>query len=147
MSMAIHEEDQSLEDTAYWRFVAVGIIEVRENGTIWRHQRWNVSKQDYEPCDPFRIDTHRSRNGYLRFPLRIDGRAVSIMAHRMVYRVFYGPILEGMEVNHVNRVRWDNRPENLNVLTPQENTHYAYAGALGRDEQGRYMRKEHANDQ
>ena len=43
-------------------------------------------------------------------------------AHRLVWQVFMGNIPEGMEVDHKNNNKKDNRLESLQLLTSQENT-------------------------
>ena len=43
-------------------------------------------------------------------------------AHRLIYETFYGPIPKGMEVDHRNNNKKDNRLENLQLLTSKENT-------------------------
>jgi ribosome-binding protein aMBF1 (putative translation factor) len=47
-------------------------------------------------------------------------------AHRLVYEVFVGPIPEGMQINHKNGIKDDNRPENLEVVTASENKLHAH---------------------
>ena len=52
--------------------------------------------------------------------VRIDGR--SIQENRVVWVWHHGNIPEGLVVDHINRVKDDNRIENLRVLTNRENT-------------------------
>lgn len=63
------------------------------------------------------------RDGYITCSIRRFGtvRWVSIGAHRVVWLVLCGPIPPGMVVNHRNGRRWDNRLDNLEVLTPTDN--------------------------
>lgn len=41
--------------------------------------------------------------------------------HRAIAEAWHGPCPDGKEVDHINSVRDDNRPENLRYLTRQEN--------------------------
>lgn len=47
------------------------------------------------------------------------------LVHRLVWEAFNGPIPEGLEINHKNRNRADNRLENLELLTHLENMRYS----------------------
>lgn len=46
---------------------------------------------------------------------------------RIVWRAFNGDIPEGMQIDHKNNNRKDNSLENLQLLTPSENTKKSYA--------------------
>lgn len=43
------------------------------------------------------------------------------LVHRIIWEMFNGKIPEGMEIDHINGVRDDNRIENLRCVTKQEN--------------------------
>ncbi|WP_066904407.1 HNH endonuclease signature motif containing protein [Mycolicibacterium houstonense] len=51
--------------------------------------------------------------------VRLDN--VSYGVHVIVAMAWHGPCPDGMEVDHINEVRNDNRPENLRYLTKAEN--------------------------
>jgi hypothetical protein len=57
------------------------------------------------------------RDGYRRF--RVGCR--KMLAHRLVYSVFVGPLETGLVVCHLNGDRLDNRPANLLQTTQREN--------------------------
>ena len=59
--------------------------------------------------------------GYLSVKLSNDKRYKNAYVHRLVYMTFVGPIPKGMQINHINHNKYDNRIENLEILTPSEN--------------------------
>lgn len=65
------------------------------------------------------------QNGYGSVSLSEPGQgARTIGAHRVVWLALHGPIPPGLQVNHRNLRRWDNRPENLELVTPADNHHH-----------------------
>ena len=44
--------------------------------------------------------------------------------HRLVWEAFNGQIPEGLQVNHINEIKADNRLENLNLMTAKENSNW-----------------------
>lgn len=67
---------------------------------------------------------HKDKNGYMRVILKKNSIGKSYCVHRLVWEAFNGPIPEGMQVNHINEDKTDNRLENLNLMTPKENTNW-----------------------
>lgn len=63
-------------------------------------------------------DTH---NGYKFVHLCKNGESSPYRVHRLVLRAFVGPCPEGCEADHINRVRDDNRLENLRWLDALKN--------------------------
>ena len=52
--------------------------------------------------------------------------AVGGLVHRIVVESFVGKIPNGMEVNHINGIKTDNRLVNLEIVTRSENLKHAY---------------------
>lgn len=48
--------------------------------------------------------------------------------HKLVWEAFNGPIPEGLQINHINENRQDNRLCNLNLMTPKENSNWGTRG-------------------
>ena len=82
-----------------------------------------------------RIDAlgHRLKEKILK--LRLDSRYYQVVlckqsikknyrVHRLVWEAFNGQIPEGLQVNHINEVKTDNRLSNLNLMTAKENTNW-----------------------
>ena len=44
-----------------------------------------------------------------------------VYIHRLVYEAFKGEIPEGMEIDHIDRNKRNNNPDNLRVVTRKEN--------------------------
>ena len=63
---------------------------------------------------PKLLKQSKNRGGYLQVRIRgNDGRASTLRVHRLVMLAFVGPLKEGHEVDHQNRIRTDNRLINL----------------------------------
>ena len=65
-----------------------------------------------------------NHNGYLRIGLGGHKQQKWFFVHRLVYETFIGPIPEGMQVNHIDENKTNNRVDNLNLMTPKENTNW-----------------------
>lgn len=64
----------------------------------------------------------RGRDGYCVTSFRGKSRLV----HRVVIETFVGDIEDGMTVDHVNGIKYDNRLENLEIVSRSENQKRAY---------------------
>ncbi len=67
----------------------------------------------------------KSTSGYGRFHA---GRGDHEVAHRWLYRRLVGPIRDGLQLDHLCRVRLCVRPDHLEPVTPQENVRRSDAG-------------------
>lgn len=61
--------------------------------------------------------------GYGRFTMHVDGVWTKVMAHRASYELAVGPIPDGLELDHLCRVRACVNPLHLEPVTSSEN-HY-----------------------
>ena len=66
-----------------------------------------------------------NQNGYYKVNLCNNLVYKTHIVSRLIYSTFNGPIPEGMQVNHINEIKTDNRLSNLNLLSPLENTRWA----------------------
>lgn len=64
------------------------------------------------------------RRGRAQVTFIKDGTRSYPLVSRLVYSAFNGPIPKGMQVNHISEDFTDDRLENLNLMTPKENTNW-----------------------
>src|SRR6185295_2429709 len=50
-----------------------------------------------------------------------NGKRVEKKCHKLIWVTFNGPIPKGMEIDHINRNKFDNRLENLRLVTRSVN--------------------------
>lgn len=66
-----------------------------------------------------------TKNGYSEVSLiSDDGKKKSCLVHRVIYTACYGPIPEGLQVNHIDEDKSNNSIFNLNLMTPKENNNW-----------------------
>lgn len=80
------------------------------------------------------------RNNERKYPL----------VSRLVWSAFNGPIPDGMQVNHIDENPLNNHLDNLNLMTPKENTNYGTgierrSKTLSKTLKGRYKYSENPN--
>jgi len=64
-------------------------------------------------------------NGYHHVKLSRDNRVAQRSIHALVAEAFLGPRPDGYEINHMDGLKTNNRPENLEYTTRQGNADHA----------------------
>ena len=82
----------------------------KDSGTGGYIQKGRILK----PC--------KTKDGYLQVCLCKDGKKKLFSVHRLVWEAFNGEIPEGMEVNHIDEDKTDNRLDNMNLLSHKANS-------------------------
>lgn len=105
--------------------VSDGVLSIDGDGRIWRHAVVHSGRLRT-------VAARRAENvggkGYLRVTIQQpNGRLASVMAHRLVWIHAHGPINEGMQINHKNLDKQDNRLVNLEVVSASGNIRHSYA--------------------
>ena len=102
-------------------------------GEIWH--KCEVPYTRYEVSNQGRVRNARTdrvlrprkrRDGYLDVMLIYKGQAKRCLIHKLVATAFVEGWRKGLEVNHKNGVKTDNRVENLEWVTASENHQHAH---------------------
>lgn len=99
-----------------------GLYQASNLGRVRSLDREVFGKYDNIAVKKGKILTPRHRRAQVT--LMKDGIRSYPLVSRLVYSAFYGPIPDGMQVNHIDENPEKNNLENLNLMTPKENTNY-----------------------
>lgn len=95
-----------------------GVYAVDAEGAVYRTEKYGRRVRQ-------RLALRRKR-GYLVAHLCKDAIRKDVLAHRAVWQAFNGSIPDGLEINHKNGRRDDNRLANLETCTRSENAVHKY---------------------
>ena len=106
-----------------WRSVPgyEGLYEISDLGST-RSARRNTNTFVGRALKPW-----KTKNGRLQVMLYLLGEPKHHLVHRLVAAAFIGPCPEGKQVNHIDGVATNNRLENLEYVTPSENSLHSFA--------------------
>lgn len=75
------------------------------------------------------LKPQKNSDNYLFIRLYKNRVVETFRINRLVYSTFIGEIPEGMQVNHIDEDKENNRVENLNLMTPKENCNWGTRNA------------------
>lgn len=76
------------------------------------------------------LKLHINNNGYAIIDLKINKTRRKKTVHGLVAAAFIGKRPDGFDLNHINGIKTDNRPENLEYLTRSDNMKHAFSIGL-----------------
>ena len=74
---------------------------------------------------------YANKDGYLQTSRRDGGKVIKYDVHVLVCEAWHGPRPEGMQVDHIDGIKSNNHPSNLEWVTQEENMRRS-RGADGR---------------
>lgn len=111
-----------------------GLYEVSDMGTVRSLPRKTLGRWGSTKTSPGRtLVPYKQESGYERLSLSKGGKSSGKLVHRLVAQAFLPPSEGRPYVNHIDRVRDNNKLSNLEWCTPKENSeHAALDGRLRR---------------
>jgi hypothetical protein len=76
------------------------------------------------------ISQYVAKNGYPEIAIKIDGKRKKINVHRLVAKAFVPGFIEGLTVNHINGIKTQNIPNNLEWVTLSKNSQLEWETGL-----------------
>lgn len=111
--------------------LGIGVLSIDSQGRFWRHA--TITRRGTLWLKTPRRAESLSGNGYLRLTLYIPTIGIrSVQAHRVVWTKNHGPIPDGMQVNHKDLNKQNNRENNLELLNQSGNMLHSYANGRRR---------------
>lgn len=110
-------------------------MEVSDHGRVRRSSLWyDVVSRTGKTCRSRKRERYYApwlaKNGYLQISIKVSGSRKKYSIHRLVARAFVPGFFDGGHVNHINGIKTDNRPENLEWVTGSENNSHAWRTGL-----------------
>lgn len=119
------------DEVAFLAQMSLGWFHVETDGTVWRTARFVAGSRFGTPPvlkyfkKPIRAEKSVSA-GYLKIMFSHMGQRMTVFAHRIVWMVMNGDMIpDGLQINHMDGKRANNHPENLELVTPQQNSLHA----------------------
>lgn len=75
-------------------------------------------------------------NGYWMLNRRVDNKLIRAYSHRVIWIFRNGDIPDGLEINHKDGNRSNNKLSNLEIITHAQNTTHAYQNGLAHGRPG-----------
>ena len=88
--------------------------------------RGQVMSMNYARTGLPQVMRQAQRRGYRAVQLQTGSEGKTLSVHSLVMLAFAGPRPKGMQVNHVNGIKHDNRLANLEYVTASENRKHSY---------------------
>lgn len=105
-----------------------GLYQVSNLGRIRSLDKYVKTKGDsFRISKGLILTPHINKNNRRQVCLCNEGQERLFYVYRLVYETFVSPIPKGMHINHINENSLDDRLENLNLMTPKENTNWGTA--------------------
>lgn len=97
----------------------------------------NWRRKTIKPAVAYKVycPVHRTKRAYIKVETMVNKKMVCEFLHRVIAKMFVPGYQEGLQVDHLNGYKWDNRATNLEWVTAKENIrrYFQTADALRRN--------------
>lgn len=115
-------------ELAFLDFANKGVFKVYKNGNFYiRMISCGEQSGIYKRRKKIKLFNKINKRGYIRLGFIYKGKQIHILIHRAIWIYFNGEIPEGLEINHKNMIKCDNRLSNLELVTCKENQLHSFA--------------------
>lgn len=90
-----------------------GLYSATSDGHIWSHKNQRIRKE------------YLDSSGYLSVTLSRNGEKKTVQVHRLVASAWLGERPIGCDVNHIDGIKRNNQPRNLEHISRKENVKHA----------------------
>lgn len=77
-----------------------------------------------------KLSQTQDKNGYLYVSVKIGEKRPKFSSHRIIAKAFVPGYQDGLHVNHIDGVKTNNHPDNLEWVTNEENVAHAWKSGL-----------------
>lgn len=92
---------------------------------------------DYKRTGKLKVIKPSLEGGYYQSMFkRDDGKYCTVKIHKLIALAYYGEREKGKEINHINGIKTDNRPINLEYCTRSENCQHSFDMGLQKAKRG-----------
>lgn len=107
---------------------AMPLYGVTDTGQVWSKIKPGRSRG--VSSDWHALRQTMTGKGYLSVTICVEGSHRRLYVHRLVWEAFRGPILDRLEVNHIDGNKQNNQLSNLELVTSSANKIHAYLTGL-----------------
>lgn len=122
--MAVHNNNTPLEDLPNEKWKPIPGYEGRYKASSAGRIKGTVNRCN-KNC-PHVLKQYTHPTGYLLVPLTVAQRTRWYRVHKLIMLTHEGIRPSGLQINHINGDKADNRFENLEYCTAKENTNHAH---------------------
>ena len=107
-----------------------GSISVPEKTTLCTRTKNGKTQTYSHKTKAQKISPCKTKSGYLEVSTKHNGKRVKALVHRLVGMAYVPGYKEGLTINHINGIKTDNNPENLEWVSLSQNTKHQWQTGL-----------------